>query len=1416
MKFKLKAIIKALPLMMIGASASANVLDKEPAMLGHFVEDGLNNTILRTNANQDGVKSSIDITAQVKSTISDSYFVILNGEPLASYDGTVAGLAATNVLASKNTNITAKGKLNTKSLASKRYKSYLAGKQNETELHINLRLKRQIDVSQRYDTVLNGFATKLSKTEAMLVRQLDGVLAVDKIEMAYIDTDSGPSFTGAVNAWQGTYNDQGSRGEGMVVGIIDSGIASYLHRVEDILDTDNLPSFNPSFAAEVDEDGDGEIDFVHSNPRENNDYLGDCVDLPNWCNDKLIGVYGVGFLGSDELVAEYNPDQPLFADYGGQRNYTGQDTNGHGTHVASTAAGSVVLNVQTEGEIGGQVPDIYPNDFVFDKISGVAPRANIISYQVCDRNGGCFPNLAFEAIELAINDGVDVINYSISGAPSSPWYDWLALAYLNAREAGVWVASAAGNDGFGGRGTLRTPGNAPWITGVAAVTHDRGFEGKTLTLAGGSEDFVLETNVFTGEGATRGLASTDVVYAADIELSTAVEEFAIAGSCAIGSLTADVVKDKVVVCNRGGVDKDDVPLTRAVKSFSLYELGAKGLVLVNTKSTTDNIVSDMHSLPAVHLNKKDGKILLEWLAEGEGHQVAMSDSKLISSTSFDEDQDFSGLMGGFSSQGPDLFSPDYLVPHISAPGVGILGSGLGKDMQDFAVAPKNKTQQDQVYKSGTSMASPHVAGMFLLMKSAHPEWTPAEGQSALMLTAGSNTKVVGPLIKGKQTFVTANFHSSGAGLARVDLAIETGLIMHETIQGYRDADPFGDLSSMQLPSAPGEIAVPADEGIRGIEKEVSATWHGDTTRMNLASMAKGACIDSCSWTRTLKATKAATWQVSYSYNSKGMTLSSDKDGASIALSAGEEFTITVTATVDENLDSYWSDGRVILTSNDANIPAVSLPVTVNFVAGSVPDLLEITAHRDTGSVELPDVVTVGTTDFTADPSRLAKAKIYSAEIKRAAEPYKIVEELGVVSYSMPLTIPARSERVIIQILETSSPDLDVYLGQDLDLDGQFDRGENHVTMVAATGKALEKLDYDFPVPGDYWLMIHNFGNQFNDSKHDRFDPESAEIIDTIKFAVAVVEPDYDDDANHEFKVKADKQAYPNSNIPVTVSWEKDMEKDDLLFGSVFFSTSEDLPFNIGVTRVDISRGQDDVELTLATNDIEVEMAAFNIRFMANNTAEQKVYQMTMELASGAVLEQLLLNGETFDHTQTGNSITWTYTQAANAASETVSLVINYAEISGLTDITPVVSSVLNDSDYVQVSNSLTPVIVAGKPVAEVVASNTYAAENEQITLTANVTDAVIDNPELSYEWRQVSGQDLAFSNDWDSISFTTPTTNKDLEFVFELVVNNSERNSDPVLTTVYIDVEDSGSAGSTGFIWFAITLMALVIRRKSI
>ncbi|MGH3648927.1 MAG: S8 family serine peptidase, partial [Micromonosporaceae bacterium] len=344
---------------------------------------------------------------------SGTYIVQLAGDPVASYDGGVSGFDATKPKAGE--------KVDLRSEDARAYRGHLA-KQHRDVLAKVPGAKKVYD----YDVAFNGFSARMTGAQAEKLSRTRGVVSVSKNEILHLDTVSTPDFlglTGRKGVWNKKFKGSARAGEGVIVGVVDSGVAA-----------DN-PSFGPLAEPRPDQD------IIDAK------WKGACnsgTEAPVECNNKVIGAqyYHAGVT-------------PVEDEYLSPR-----DFGGHGSHTASTAAGNHGVEVVHGGAALG-------------KISGMAPAARLAIYKICwivneAGDDSCATSDSVAAINRAVADGVDVINYSISGSRTSI-VNPVEVAFYNAARAGVFVAASAGNSGPGST----VAHNAPWQTTVAASTHDR-------------------------------------------------------------------------------------------------------------------------------------------------------------------------------------------------------------------------------------------------------------------------------------------------------------------------------------------------------------------------------------------------------------------------------------------------------------------------------------------------------------------------------------------------------------------------------------------------------------------------------------------------------------------------------------------------------------------------------------------------------------------------------------------------------------------------------------------------------------------------------------------------------------------------------------------------------------------------------
>lgn len=507
------------------AVGSVPALAQQSAPSGVTAQPAMPQRATELDAIKDGTPSDAATELSVGGNLV-SLIVKLDAAPLASYGGGVPGLAATSPRA------TGAPQLDARSPEARRYLDYLDQRQRDFAALAATQVP-QARITAHYRHVFGGVALLVPADQVDQVAKLPGVTGVYRGEWHQLTANRNPQFIGAPTIWQ-ALGGRNEAGEDVVVGVIDSGI---------------WPE-HPSFA----DDG--------SYPPAPAGWGGACeAPLDSspviTCTNKLIGARA--FIETYKAAVGLGP---------GEYN-SARDDDGHGTHTASTAAGNSGVPAEIFGISRGT-------------ISGIAPRAHVAAYKACGAIGCATADLV-AAIDQAVADGVDVINYSISGG-NNPYAEPTELAFLDAYAAGVFVAASAGNSGPDA-GTVAHRGG--WVTTVAASTSDRHFISK-LTLRSITGTLTLE-----GASITAGVPDfTPVVLALSLDDRFCGTPFA-AGS----------VAGKIVACERGG------DIARIEKGYNVLQGGAVGMIQYNP--TLADIETDNHWLPTVHL--ADGTSFLAFM-----------------------------------------------------------------------------------------------------------------------------------------------------------------------------------------------------------------------------------------------------------------------------------------------------------------------------------------------------------------------------------------------------------------------------------------------------------------------------------------------------------------------------------------------------------------------------------------------------------------------------------------------------------------------------------------------------------------------------------------------------------------------------------------------------------------------------------
>jgi subtilisin family serine protease len=883
---------------------------------------------------------------QVKESTTGSYIVQLDDAPVAEYDGTIAGLPATRVAPG--------GKLLRTAAPVVEYVKHLTDERQQV-LQAIPGVKKLYDYSYTYA----GFSAQMSYDEAVKLAKTSGVKSVEPSEVQHQDTVDTPRFlglSGKGGAWQQAGGID-KAGDGVIIGMIDSGFVP------------ERASFAPMKTTR-------QSDALVAKKWKGTCQAGE--DAPVACNNKVIGArYFDKGIGNRPIPEEFKSPR----DYGG-----------HGTHTASTAAGNYGVDMSVLGRDYG-------------KGSGIAPHARLAIYKVLwavDQTGGGSGTDAdiVAGIDAAVADGVDVINYSISGSGST-YVNATGLAFLRAAKAGVFVATSAGNTGPG----VSTVGKTyPWVTTVANGTHDRDIQ-TTVTLGNGKS--------YTGAGIGAGTPQAPVTLAKDAGLEGANQTNLVL--CQAGTLDPAKVKGKIVVCDRGVNARVD-------KSLQVKNAGGVGMILLNlTPGTLD---SDLHSVPTVHLDDKAAPEIKAYVGGTASPTATISAGTPV--------RVVAPKVSSSSSRGPSpAGNGDLLKPDIMAPGTNVLAATTA-----FSAAGGQ-----YAFMSGTSMASPHIAGAAAVLKGKHPDWSPMAIKSAL-LTTGTDKDTSGKPIQNDSGSPATPF-GYGAGLVQPKDAMDPGLVYDSS---YDDWAKF----------VCGSGQVPASH-------ELCANGKIDPSDLNYPTIAIGDLAGKQTVTRTVK--NVGDLPEVYFPNVEGLT------GFKVTVSPKVLVTLpgrttTYKVTFENNgapLEQY-SFGKLTWKSSEH---AVSSTLAIKPLTVKAP--VQVQGTGTSGSVQVP--ITAGYTGtLKTSAVGLTPATVGEAALKSP----------GGVSF--PTTNPAVNDHVAkftvnvpagTKYARFSTFDADYPAGTDLDV-FVYKTGTTTLLGSSTGGSAEEEVNLPAPVGGSYDVYVDLF------------------------------------------------------------------------------------------------------------------------------------------------------------------------------------------------------------------------------------------------------------------------------------------------------------------------------------------------------
>lgn len=905
---------------------------------------------------------------------SNVYLVVMATDPVVAYEGSIAGYAATRPAAGQ--------KIDRNSEQIQRYVAFLQARHNAALARVGASVEDKI---HSYTYALNGFAARLTPEEASALASEPEVAFVKRDELRTFATDNSPFFLGLPET--GGPWAKRIRGDGVVVGVIDSGI---------------WPE-HPSFA----DDGSYDPPPTGALPCEFGNSAHNPNDAPFRCNNKLIG--------ARQMLATYKAVIGL----GPGEFDSARDDNGHGTHTTSTAAGNA-----------GAVANIFGINR--GAISGIAPRAHIIAYKGLGEFGGFESDLT-AAIDTAVADGVDVINFSVGGGPTLTSTD--ALAFLFAADAGVFVATSAGNAGPGPE-TIGGPASVPWLTAVGASTQDRSFISDIMLDGPGDEPQGL-----WGGSITPGVSNYDLVDAEGIADSVGDTS----GQCLNPFPPGTFDQNDAVLCN------DYTPGVARTTRVANVAAGGGGAVLLHNVPLINVTPTDNHPLPTVHLLYEVGEPLKSYLVAHPG-EVKISFTQGIARKAPADARVQPNVMASFSSRGPNPVALDIIKPDVTAPGVQILA---GNTPSHYLTATQGELYQ---VIQGTSMSSPHVAGIFALIKQAYPHWTPAMAKSALMTTAYQAVFKEDGVTRADPFDIGAGHVDPGGRASRGSLFLP-GLVYDAGLLEY-----FGFLCS----AAP-EIFLDPATTCNGLEAIGIPT---DPSNLNLPSIGIAELAGTQTITRQVTSVAPERgWQTYTVSTSAPAGYIVSVDPISLTIASGETLTYTVTITNDGSAPiGEWRFGSLTWMDIRGFYSAYS-PIAVRGALFNAP--ATVSGSGESGSLSF-DVQFGYTGDYEAGAHGLVAATLTTDSVPQDPDQNFDPGDGFSNAHTFDLTGALHFRAAIPPEATEPNADLDLYL---FDPDG-------NLAAISGAGGTNEQIDIAQPAAGTWTLYVHGWSTPGGDSPYD--------------------------------------------------------------------------------------------------------------------------------------------------------------------------------------------------------------------------------------------------------------------------------------------------------------------------------------------
>lgn len=933
---------------------------------------------------------------------------------------------------------------------------------------------------------LNGFAARMTPAQAHKLEHLPEVKTVWEDEIRPLATSFSGEFMELFDGSEGLRGAEGLTGEGVVIAFIDSGVYPEHPALADTKEADRPRACRSSWA-ETSLLGRwlcrryrrAEDQVLFEEPENWNGACesGERFETTN-CNNKLIGARW--FVDGAENSGPIDSGEIFSA----------RDVDGHGTHTATTAAGNIVDATIFGTRVG--------------RVEGMAPRARVAVYKACwlrpgDQRASCNTSDLARAIDAAVADGVDIINYSVGSSQdrvSAP--DDLAL--MAATKAGVISVVAAGNEGPN-LGTIGSPAGGPWVITAAAASREGEYSREAMQVQ--SPPSIVAKYAVREANFTPPLAENDPIESTLVLVDDDDDD---AGGGTTSDACQPLVNDddvdgKIAFIQRGGCGFD-VKVANAEDAGAIaalvYNIAGDPIVMNSSGGTAD--------IPALMVGQADGNLFLAELDAGSAVEVVFDKGLLLT------EAETGNIMAVFSGRGPGPV-PDIMKPDVTAPGVNIL-AGFTPDAANAA------PDETFAFLSGTSMATPHVAGVAALLVEAHPTWSPAAIKSALMTS--SRQDLVQSDGEGQ-----ANPFEFGAGHIVPNDALDPGLVYELNNDDY-DAFACGfELDSVSTQRCD-DLAI--------------AGFSFDPAMMNQPSIAMAALTNERTVTRTV--TNVSEQAQNYTASvARPIDMLVDVNPSSLNLAPGQSASFDVTVTYLNGPLDLWRFGSLTWESTEHSVRST---IAVKPVSLNAPD--EVSSFGGSGTLDFD--VEFG---FTGPYVPLVHG------LRPAFEDFGFVDNDPTKTFSfrngngvtqIPIVLADNQLHARFRLsdaLTDGDDDLDLYV---------YYCGIDNMNCVkvgeSGSPTSEEQVDLTRPPGGIYGILIHGFETDDNNGG------PGAEFI-LQSWAVGEL-----DDAGNMFTIGPPFVNAGDTEI-VTVDWFG-LDPDETYLGAISHNTLDGL---VDITLVEI-------------------------------------------------------------------------------------------------------------------------------------------------------------------------------------------------------------------------------------------------------